>query len=260
MAHGIDGAEAEEVIDTITKGGMLNARQAMEAAKGAFGEGITPDFPPDVKQEQSEEGADTHDDARAPNEGQSSWAQLLFGDAEGPNEEKRKHLTMPRETIDTYTDGGVKRPTNKWLATAGFGIWTPVAERNDLDSAEAESYTNQVSEDGGMKQWASLPGQRCSSTRVETAATIVALVRNKHIHIGTDSAAMLTKATKLQKAAVSWMDSVLNNWLPKKNPFGKPWGFRQMVTFGKPYGKPPSSEVRQPTASRRLKGMPRLKT
>ena len=28
-------------------------------------------------------------------------------------------------TIRPYTDGGVKNPENKWLATAGFGVWTP---------------------------------------------------------------------------------------------------------------------------------------
>ena len=54
VAHGIDAVEAEEVIEKITKGGTLNARQAVEAAKGAFGKGITPEFPPDIKQEQSE--------------------------------------------------------------------------------------------------------------------------------------------------------------------------------------------------------------
>ena len=226
QAEGIDAADAEEVLNRITKEGLLNARQAMEAAKGAFGEGITPDFPPDVKHEQSMEGVGTRDGERAPTEEQSSWAQLLFGDAEGPNEDKRKNLTMPRETIDTYTDGGVKHPTNKWLATAGFGIWTPAARSNELDNAEAENYTNQISENGGVKQWARLPGQRCSSTMIETAATVVALIRNKHVHIGTDSAAMMTKATKLQTAAISWVDSVLNNWRPKKNPFGRPWGLQ----------------------------------
>ena len=133
---------------------------------------------------------------------------------------------MPRETIDTYIDGGVTNPANTWLATAGFGIWTPDYVSDDPDNDEAERYTNQASEDGGLKQWASLPGQRCSSTRVETAAAIVALTRNKHIHIGTDSAAMLGKATKLQEAAVDWMECVSSNWLPKRNPFRKPWGLQ----------------------------------
>ena len=50
VAHGIDAVEAEEVIEKITKNGKLNARQAVEAAKEAFGKGITPDFPPDVNQ------------------------------------------------------------------------------------------------------------------------------------------------------------------------------------------------------------------
>ena len=49
VAHGINAMEAEEVIEKITKKGKLNARQAVEAAKEAFGKGITPEFPPDVK-------------------------------------------------------------------------------------------------------------------------------------------------------------------------------------------------------------------
>ena len=77
-----------------------------------------------------------------------------------------------------------------------------------------------------MKQWASIAGQRCSSTRVETAAAIMALVRKKLIHIGTGSAAMLCKAHKLQSAAATWLEIVANNWLPKRNPFGKPWGLQ----------------------------------
>ena len=37
---------------------------------------------------------------------------------------------------------------------------------------------------------------------------------------------MLEKATKLQEVAVNWMESVRNNWLPKRNPFRKPWGLQ----------------------------------
>ena len=37
---------------------------------------------------------------------------------------------------------------------------------------------------------------------------------------------MLGKAKKLQEAAVSWMESVSKNWLPKRNPFRKPWGLQ----------------------------------
>ena len=44
--------------------------------------------------------------------------------------------------------------------------------------------------------------------------------------MGTDSAAMMRKARKLQTAAVNWMDSVANNWRPSRNPFGKPWGLQ----------------------------------
>ena len=48
LAHGIDHDEVEEVLTRISRDGTLNARQAMEAAKGAFSEGVSPVFPPDV--------------------------------------------------------------------------------------------------------------------------------------------------------------------------------------------------------------------
>ena len=68
--------------------------------------------------------------------------------------------------------------------------------------------THKANDEEGLRQWASLPGQRCSSTRTELAAAVVSLLRNKAIHIGTDSAAMLQKARKLQIAATNWVASV----------------------------------------------------
>ena len=58
---------------------------------------------------------------------------------------------MPRESIDTYTDGGVENPTNKWLATAGFGIWTPGYGNDEPEDDEAQGYTNQAREQGGTE-------------------------------------------------------------------------------------------------------------
>ena len=116
----------------------------------------------------------------------------LFGNDDDLKDRPTSCPTLPRETIITYTDGGVKNPANKWLATVGFGIWTPNVVTNVLtDEAmgmdqndtpvegdaplDTTLLTFSAKEDGGLKQWASQPGQRCSSTRVETAAAIISL-------------------------------------------------------------------------------------
>ena len=48
LAHGIDHEDVGKVLTRISRDGTLNARQTMEAAKGAFSEGASPVFPPDV--------------------------------------------------------------------------------------------------------------------------------------------------------------------------------------------------------------------
>ena len=48
LAHGIDHDDVETVLTRISREGTMNARQAMGAAKGAFSEGVSPVFPPDV--------------------------------------------------------------------------------------------------------------------------------------------------------------------------------------------------------------------
>ena len=245
QAEGIDHFEVEEVLMNMSRDGTLNARQAMEAAKGAFSEGVSPVFPPEVAMDAVDtddmhesgdiaEAANTNKSGQpVPNssigearEGGSKWAQHILGDVPKRKAKTSSCPTMQRDTISTYTDGGVKNPANKWLATAGFGIWTPNLATDQDQEEQGVELTLSAKEGGGLKQWASLPGQRCSSTRVETAAAIRALVRRKVIHIGTDSAAMMGKAIKLQTAAATWMDSVARNWRPSRNPFGKPWGLQ----------------------------------
>ena len=239
QAEGIDHEEVEKVLVRISKDGTLNARQAIEAAKGAFSEGVSPVFPPDIPVATRGPATKENDAANEERTGQSRWAQLVFGEGTKPDERSTSYQGMPRETISTYTDGGVKNPANKWLATAGFGIWTPEAGTEEEASGDAVELTFRAKEGGGLKQWARLTGQRCSSTRVETAAAIIALSRPKFIHIGTDSAAMLHKALKLQKAAATWMDSVANNWLPREIHLGNPGACKRMETSGRTCGKPP---------------------
>lgn len=78
----------------------------------------------------------------------------------------------------------------------------------------------------GTSQWNSIPGQRCDSTRVELAAAIVAMMRNGTVHIGIDSAAMLSKARKLIQVAIEWCTDSQPDWLPKRNPCKIPWGLQ----------------------------------
>ena len=49
QAQNIDHDDVKKVLTRISKEGALNARQAMEAAKGAFSVGASPAFPPDVE-------------------------------------------------------------------------------------------------------------------------------------------------------------------------------------------------------------------
>ena len=85
VAHGIDAVEAEEVIEKITKNGKLNARQAVEAAKEAFGKGITPDFPPDVNQMPADPSADYSIDQSVERPvDHSFYSELDWGSAESP--------------------------------------------------------------------------------------------------------------------------------------------------------------------------------
>ena len=226
LAEGVDHEDAEKVLDALSKKGLLNARQAIEAAKDAFGGGISPAFPPDVNIEGFTRDLLENDAPDERRRNQTSWSKVFVGDEDKGSGICANYPNRGRDTICTYTDGGVKDPKNKWLATAGFGIWSPgVTDLEEGSGGEVE-LTHKSNDAGGLRQWASLPGQRCSSTRVEIAGGVVSLLRNKAIHIGTDSAAMLHKARKLQVAAENWVERVKKNWLPKKSPFGKPWGCR----------------------------------
>ena len=82
------------------------------------------------------------------------------------------------QMINTYTDGGVIHPKVKWLSLGGFGIWTP--EDDECEQDGDIHFTHSRKEGGGTMQWAAMPGQRCTSTRVETAAALISLIRNKH--------------------------------------------------------------------------------
>ena len=174
LAEGIDHEEAEEVLERLSKNGVLNARQAIEAANEAFSEGVSPVFPPDVGTEGFDKVILENDATDERLRIQSTWSKMVFGDVGGINGSCASYPNMSRESICTYTDGGVKDPKNKWFATAAFGIWTPVISKLEDGSGGEVELTHSSIDVDGFRQWASLPGQRCSSTRVETACAVVA--------------------------------------------------------------------------------------
>ena len=59
------------------------------------------------------------------------------------------------------------------------------------------------------------------------------MMGSRTIHIGFDSAAMLSKALTLIEAANEWCNDSQPEWLPLRNPYKKPWGYRKIVIYGK---------------------------
>ena len=85
---------------------------------------------------------------------------------------------MP-EHPNVYTDGGVLYPKHTWAAIAGFGVWWPgrLDAEEDVDGAVDLVHSFQRAD--GFGQWNALPGQRCSSTRVEVAAVTIAFLKKQ---------------------------------------------------------------------------------
>lgn len=183
----------------ITMDGTLNARQALHRLKGPFRAGLEPKFPSDVT-------IDINSRSTTYENYETSELQ---------------------EAINTYTDGGVAYPHLSWMSLAGIGIWVPNYGDDELhEEDQTDVITYGTFDKWGSKRWAPMPGQMCSSTRAETAAALVALMRQTAVSIGSDSAAMIAKAKKLQQAAREWLGATQLHWLSPKNPIGKPWGLQ----------------------------------
>ena len=65
-----------------------------------------------------------------------------------------------------------------------------------------------------------------SSTRMELAAWLLSMTRNKAVYMATDSKAMLDKAAKLMNAAELRTLTKEEDWWILPNPFKKPWGLQ----------------------------------
>ena len=58
----------------------------------------------------------------------------------------------------------------------------------------------------GVGMWNCMKGQLSSSTRMELGSFITTLTRNAAIHMGIDCQIMVSKATKMFKAANEWVE------------------------------------------------------
>ena len=183
----ITEATREEVM-LISSNYKLNARQAIELHKGPFGEGITPCFPCDVESTPPTNIYTYIEVSASPLRAGSRWQGLASG------HQTPTPLMTLRGPVSAATGGPLVASNSPELpADQGTG---------DV------YYTATEQTDEGKLQWSLMPGQRCSSTRVEIVAAAISLVKNAALHIGTDSAAMLAKASKLQTAAAEWTRSV----------------------------------------------------
>jgi hypothetical protein len=81
-------------------------------------------------------------------------------------------------------------------------------------------------EQDGTAMWAGLQGNSVSSTRTELAAIVVASLWNMVLHIGTDSLAVVRKATFLISTAIKWnaYDGIPAH--TRRNPCKRPWSMQ----------------------------------
>ena len=125
---------------------------------------------------------------------------------------------------NAYGDGTLTSPTKQWCGIGAFGLWWPQKKEQDMRQLSM-TYHEELEE--GVAQWNKTIGQRCSSTRMELSAWIMALMQPWAVHFATDSASMKSKGDKLIKAAEDWMQEDGENWIYRRNPCGKPWGLQK---------------------------------
>ena len=104
-------------------------------------------------------------------------------------------VDSPPGEPNVFTDGAYKHPQTQRWGLGGFGVWWPSRCINDKPPSVCESTFSQWKPDGeGISFWGALPGHRCSSTRTELAAGIVAALFSGSVHQCSDSMAHIGKA------------------------------------------------------------------
>ena len=133
-----------------------------------------------------------------------------------------------KDKPDTFSDGGVKNPSNQAWSLGGYGVWTKEAKESTAEHHEDSlvKYYHEREADQGIARWGPLAGFATSSTRNELAAAILALMFPRPVHIGSDSKAFVDKANYLLRAAKKWLITFGTASHNVRNPMGKPWAMQ----------------------------------
>ena len=108
----------------------------------------------------------------------------------------RNEDEMPPEEPNVYTDGSLHNPTSRHWQVGGMGIFWPDRKLEEQPIEEYENRYMRCEEiTHGINMWGTFTALRGSSTRCEIATALVAVLRQKPAHIGTDSLALVRKGT-----------------------------------------------------------------
>ena len=140
------------------------------------------------------------------------------------------------DSINIYTDGAIKCPTNPYSAIGGFGIWIPSAGEQQQEvphhKEEIRQYVKEEVWNGGTAMWAPLKGAWQSSTRAELAALVLALHIKEAMHFGIDNKAVVDKSNQLI-ARAKQLQMQPTNRMPFRMHSG---GSKTMAIFGSTSG------------------------
>ena len=102
------------------------------------------------------------------------------------------------ESINVYSDGSWLFPLRQFLGLGGAAVVWPRRDLQTQPLSQAEIELTYLDDtDNGITLITAIGGYGGSSTRTELAAGIIAICADGPVHIGTDSAAFLAKATIL---------------------------------------------------------------
>ena len=94
-----------------------------------------------------------------------------------------------------YSDGGLTYPKTPAWALGSFGVhWPGRSEDSSPINTIEEDLAFHESRNRDLNFWAPVAGQRCSSTRAELIAGIMAMCADMAVHIASDSLTFVRKA------------------------------------------------------------------
>jgi hypothetical protein len=115
-------------------------------------------------------------------------------------------ILIPPDLINAYQDGSMKQPSCQQWSLGAIGVWWPQRSLDCHPLTWAESAYMELGKENtnphasgtdGVTLLGALTGQRCSSTRAELGAGILAIHGPTAVHQGTDSQAYLMRANKI---------------------------------------------------------------